>query len=32
VPSPIVGAELPGLIAACGALIVFARRRRRLVA
>jgi hypothetical protein len=32
VPGPIVGAGLPGLVAACGALIAFARRRRRLVA
>ena len=32
VPAPITGAGLPGLIAACGALIVFARTRRKTVA
>jgi len=31
VPGAIVGAGLPGLIAACGALLVLARLRRRLV-
>jgi hypothetical protein len=29
VPGPLTGAGLPGLIAACGALIALARRRRR---
>jgi hypothetical protein len=29
VPAPVVGAGLPGLIAACGALFAFARRRGR---
>jgi hypothetical protein len=30
VPAPIVGAGLPGLLAACGFLLAFARRRRQL--
>ena len=31
VPSPIAGAGLPGLIAACGALVAFARIRRKKI-
>jgi hypothetical protein len=32
VPGPVVGAGLPGLVIACGALIAFARRRRKKAA
>jgi hypothetical protein len=29
VPGPVVGAGIPGLIAACGAMVILARRRRK---
>jgi hypothetical protein len=32
VPSPIVGAGLPGIVLACGGVLALARRRRQLVA
>jgi len=32
VPAPLAGAGLPGVMAACGLLIAFARRRRQLIA
>jgi hypothetical protein len=32
VPGPVVGAGLPGLLAACGGLVALARRRRRVAA
>jgi hypothetical protein len=32
VPGPIVGAGLPGMVAACGALLALARRRRQQIA
>jgi hypothetical protein len=32
VPGPIAGAGLPGLVAACGGILVLARRRRQIIA
>jgi len=32
VPGPVLGAGLPGLVAACGGLVALARRRRKLIA